>query len=179
MEFLTWIKPGINTQVGIHGPFHNAASSLSYQNIEAALDYFVNDIRTSEATYDGFNGIQSGTSQPLFTAALSATNSKANSLLVRVTLDAVRGSKFEYATNAGAGPLVTIHDTLGDPTYIGQGLKNTGSGSPVWVGFGNGAGLAGTLLIDDLSLRSVPEPTSALLVMVGAIGMFILRGNRK
>lgn len=175
VEFLTWIKPAINTQVGIHGPFHNVAASASYQNIEAGFDYFVNDIRISEATYDGFNGIQSGVSVPAFTAALSATNRKSNSLLVRVTLDSVRGSKFEYATNGGAGPLVTLHDTLGDPTYVGQGVKNTGSGSPVWLGWGLGDGLAGTLMIDNIVLKSVPEPSSALLALAGCVGLFLRR----
>jgi len=179
IEFLTWIKPGINAQVGIHGPFHRAASSPSYEWIEAALDYLVNDIRTSEATYDGFNGIQSGKSQPMFTSDLAATNSKANALLVRVTLDSVRGAKFEYSKNAGASPFVTIHDTLGNPTYIGQGgVKNTGSGSPVWVGFGQFSGAAGTTMIDDIVLRGIPEPTSVSLIVVGLLGMLLSARRR-
>jgi hypothetical protein len=106
VSFLTWIKPAINSQVGIHGPFHNVGSGASYQNIEAALDYVVNDIRTSEATYDGFNGIQSGTSQPAFTTALAATNRKSNALMIRVTLDQLRGSMIDLGTSPITGKVV-------------------------------------------------------------------------
>jgi hypothetical protein len=176
VSFLTWIKPAINSQVGIHGPFHNVGSGASYQNIEAALDYVVNDIRTSEATYDGFNGIQSGTSQPAFTTALAATNRKSNALMIRVTLDQLRGSMIEYSKNAGADPFVTIHNSLGNLTYNGQGgPKNTGSSPTVWLGFGQFAGGAGTTMIDDILLTSVPEPTAVGLAFIGFLSLLSLR----
>jgi hypothetical protein len=99
--------------------------------------------------------------------------------LVRVTLDQVRGSKFEYSTNAGADPFITIHDALGDAMYTGQGgAKNTGSSSPVWLGFGQFDGAAGTTIIDDIVLEStvvIPEPATWTLVLVALVSMFSVR----
>ena len=185
VEFKAWHKQGSNVQVGVHGGFHHlnvAGSQQIFGNDlgntpEATFGHFVNDIRAYESG-DGFQAIGTAVSFAGATLSLTGANTKNGASTFKVTLDPTAGAKWEIdvpAANAnanmicgGPGPCSIVgRDTLGSGTS-NNALNN--------VGFGvGGAGLAGTVYIDDVIVSAIPEPSSLLLLVGGALALVGVR----
>lgn len=178
MEFKAWNKPGSNAQMGVHGGFHHISVSQTQQHYaqdllntpEATFDYVVNDIRASESG----DYIQGGPSFFEATQAIKA-NTKNGAATFRVTLDSVQGALWEivvpvtnpaHSTGEGAPEIYVGRDTRGIPNYGEQtGLPGTVINDQIMnaIGFGLGAGMAGTSFIDDILVYGPDGPTSPVL----------------
>ena len=116
-----------------------------YNNVEATVDYGYSPFKATEAS--NLNGIQSGPVMTQLNADWGGANTKNGALLVKITLDDVRGAKWEHSKDGGATWIVD-RNTLGivggtSPNLTGSTLNN-------YVGFGAMYGQAGTTLIDDI-----------------------------
>ena len=155
VQYKAWYQ--VNVQMAMHGGWHFGNAGPIYNTIEAAVDYQFGSFKASEDVFQ--NGIQTGPVMGSSSPPKSGLNgdwgnatSKAAAILIRITLDNVRGAKWQHSRNNGVS-WITDRNTMG---IVGTVSPNfTGNSTDNFIGFGPFYGQAGRTLIDDIEVGTL------------------------